>query len=69
MQYLLDNGVATRPGTHAIHMLSYYKKKYDYKKSDFPNARDCNNNAMALPLHNKMKKTDYDRVIKLLKSI
>ena len=29
-------------------------------KKYFPNARDCNNNAMALPLHNKMKKTDYD---------
>jgi len=69
MQYLFSNGVSTRPGTHAIHMLSYYKKKYRYKANDYPNAKKCNNDAMALPLHNKMVKSDYDKIINLINNL
>ena len=36
---------------------------------DFPAARDCNNFTMAIPLHNKMIKDDYDYVIAKLKDI
>ena len=37
-------GISTRPATHAVHMLSYYKNKYDIRPTDFPNAyisNDC----------------------------
>jgi perosamine synthetase len=69
MMILKENGIATRPGTQAIHMLSFYKNKYNIKESDFPNARDCFYHSMAIPMHNEMKKDDYDLIIQILRAI
>lgn len=62
-------GVATRPGTHAIHMLGYYRERYNIKPEDFPGAKDCENNTMAIPLHNRMSEDDYAYVIQCIRSI
>jgi len=67
MEKLQELGVSTRPGTHAIHMLSLYKNRFNIKPEDFPNARDCDKNTMAIPLHNRMTKEDYDYVVACLK--
>ena len=69
MEFLNKQGVSTRPGTHAIHMLNYYKRKYDFTDEMFPNARDCANNTMAIPLHNKMSIDDYQYVVDCLREI
>jgi len=69
MEYLQINGVSTRPGTHAIHMLNYYKEKYHFADEDFPAARDANNFSMAIPLHNRMTKEDYLYIIKIIREI
>lgn len=66
MSQLQEMGIATRPGTHAVHMLSFYKEKYDLTPDDYPAAKDCNDNSMAIPLHNKMQKDDFDYIIKAL---
>ena len=62
-------GVATRPGTHAVHMLGYYRDRYGLKPDDFPAARDCERNTMAIPLHNKMSDDDYVYVAQCIKSL
>lgn len=62
-------GVATRPGTHAIHMLGYYRRMLDLKDDDFPAARDCERNTMAIPLHNRMNEEDYAYVVDCIKNI
>ncbi|MFC3712428.1 DegT/DnrJ/EryC1/StrS family aminotransferase [Sphingoaurantiacus capsulatus] len=69
MEYLKERGIATRPGTHAVHMLNLYREKYDLQDADFPGARDCDANTMAIPLHNRMTKEDYDYVVDALLSI
>jgi dTDP-4-amino-4,6-dideoxygalactose transaminase len=69
MEILQQNGISTRPGTHAVHMLAYYKEKYGLKPEDFPGAMAANNYSMAIPLHNKMVKEDYEYVVMKLKSI
>ena len=38
MEKLQQEGISTRPGTHAIHMLNYYSEKYSIKPGDFPGA-------------------------------
>ena len=68
MEKLQDMGISTRPGTHAVHMLSVYKEKFGLKPNDFPGARDCDANTMAIPLHNKMVKEDYAYVVNALRS-
>jgi len=68
MEKLQQAGIATRPGTHAVHMLGYYTEHYNIKADDFPCARDCDQNTMAIPLHNNMKKEDYQYIVHMLKS-
>ena len=69
MEYLQRKGVSTRPGTHAVHMLGLYKDKYGIGEDDYPAARDCNDNTMAIPLHNKMVAEDYEHVVRCLKQL
>jgi dTDP-4-amino-4,6-dideoxygalactose transaminase len=55
---LYKNGISTRPATHAIHMLSYYKKKYNFKKNDFFNSRVANDCSVSLPIYYGMRVND-----------
>ncbi len=63
MERLQSKGVSTRPGTHAVHMLGYYRERFGLKIDDYPGARDCDANTMAIPLHNRMSEEDYEYVV------
>jgi dTDP-4-amino-4,6-dideoxygalactose transaminase len=69
MARLHAQGIATRPGTHAVHMLGYYRDRFGLSADDFPGARDCQANTMAIPLHNRMDGDDYARVVASLKEL
>ncbi|WP_057882126.1 DegT/DnrJ/EryC1/StrS family aminotransferase [Tsuneonella troitsensis] len=69
MDRLKELGVATRPGTHAVHMLGYYRENFGTHPDQFPGARDSDANSMAIPLHNRMGSDDYDYVVEALHSI
>ena len=69
MEKLQQQGISTRPGTHAVHMLGFYSQKYDLKPNDYPGARDANNNSMSIPLHNRMTVDDYKYVVRILKTL
>jgi dTDP-4-amino-4,6-dideoxygalactose transaminase len=69
MEQLQAQGISTRPGTHAVHMLAYYRNKYNLKPSDYPGAQLANDCSMAIPLHNRMSAEDYRYVIDALKAI
>lgn len=69
MDRLQQKGIATRPGTHAVHMLGYYRDRFDLKAEDYPGARDCDANTMAIPLHNRMTADDYAHVVSTLKGL
>jgi dTDP-4-amino-4,6-dideoxygalactose transaminase len=62
-------GVATRPGTHAVHALGYYRERFGYNIDDLPGARDCERNTMAIPLHNRMTESDYSYVVDCIRTI
>lgn len=63
MDKLFKAGVSTRPATHAVHMLSYYKQKYKLQPIDFPNAWLANDCSVSLPLFHGMKDYEQDHVI------
>ena len=69
MEHLQQTGISTRPGTHAIHMLGYYRERYGFRPDDFAGARDCNDNTMAIPLHNRMTAEDYAYVVAALLAV
>jgi len=69
MERLQQRGIATRPGTHAVHMLGYYRTRLGLKADDLPASRDCDVNTMAIPLHNRMTAEDYAYVVDSIRSI
>ncbi len=69
MELLQQQGISTRPGTHAVHMLGAYARRFGIKPSDFPSACAADQYSMAIPLHNKMVKEDFDYIIHALKSL
>ena len=64
MEYLEANGISTRPATHAVHMLSYYRKKYDISAIDYPNAYLANESSISFPLFNGLTTKEQDYIIK-----
>lgn len=69
MEQLQARRIGTRPGTHAVHMLGYYSERFDLKASDYPGARDCEANSLAIPLHNRMTEADYVSVADALHQV
>lgn len=63
MEVLQQNGISTRPATHAVHMLGYYRDKYGLMPVDFPNAWAANDCSISLPLFHGMSESDQDFVI------
>ncbi len=63
MDRLQQLGISTRPATHAVHMLSFYRDKYSFKPEDFPNAFTANDCSISLPLFHGMKPEEQDYVI------
>ena len=69
MELLQQQGISTRPGTHAIHMLNFYKEKFNIQPSDYPGAQAANNYSMSIPLHNRMVAEDFDYVVSVIKAL
>jgi perosamine synthetase len=69
MEYLQQQGISTRPGTHAVHMLGYYAEKYNIKPMDYPGAFAANEYSMSIPLHNKMEEDDFHYIVSKLQQI
>ena len=63
MDSLQGNGISTRPATHAVHILSYYKEKYHSVPESFLNAFIADQCSISLPLFNGMKEVEQEFVI------
>jgi perosamine synthetase len=63
MDQLQQVGISTRPATHAVHMLTFYREKYGLKPEDFPNAYAANDCSISLPLFHGMTEAEQSFVI------
>jgi dTDP-4-amino-4,6-dideoxygalactose transaminase len=63
MSALAARNIETRPGTHAVHRLGFYARKYGYKPEDFPNAVLGEDTTITLPLFPGMTDEQQDEVI------
>ena len=50
MDLMSARDIQTRPGTHAVHRLGYYAKKYDLCPEQFPNASAAEDTTITLPI-------------------
>ena len=62
MKQLARFNIETRPGTHAVHTLGYYKNRYHIKPEGFSNTYSAFLKSIALPLHNHMTPKDINYV-------
>jgi perosamine synthetase len=63
MDRLQKAGISTRPATHAVHMLTFYKNKYQLQPEDLPQAFAANDCSISLPLFHGMTQAEQDHVI------
>ena len=69
MDKLFSKGISTRPGTHAVHMLHYYKERYNILPQMFFNAYAAYFCSIALPLYNGMTEQEQNYVIESITEI
>jgi len=69
MAELEDKGVATRQGTHAVHLLDYYKKRFNIKKTDCPKSYLADQLSISLPLYPQMTEEEWNYVVDALKNV
>ncbi|PIR93155.1 polysaccharide biosynthesis protein [Candidatus Falkowbacteria bacterium CG10_big_fil_rev_8_21_14_0_10_43_10] len=61
-------GIATKPYLPPIHLFDFYKKRFNYKKGDFPIAEDVGSRSLALPIYIGLKEKDIKYIVnKLIK--
>ena len=63
MESLQSKGISTRPATHAVHMLTYYREKYQIDCKDFSNSLLANETSISFPFFNGMKPEEYSYII------
>lgn len=63
MDDLLLHDIQTRPGTHAVHRLGYYAKKYAIAADRFPNACLAEDTTITLPIFPGMTAAQQDFVV------
>lgn len=63
MDQLQKVGISTRPATHAVHMLTFYREKYGLQPADMPNAYAANDCSISLPLFHGMTDAEQAYVI------
>lgn len=68
MEYLLENGISTRPGTHSVHLLEYYKNKYNVKNTDFMNSFIADKCSISLPLFPGLMPEEIEFIVDKIKS-
>ncbi|MBC9877519.1 DegT/DnrJ/EryC1/StrS family aminotransferase [Bradyrhizobium sp. INPA01-394B] len=66
MAAMAERRIQTRPGTHAVPALGYYREKYGIDPGQFPNAVRAEDTTITLPLFPGMKMSDIDLVVETL---
>lgn len=65
IRLLQEQGISTRPGTHAVHELSLYRQE----EASCPNASLCARHSLAIPFYNGLCREDCDRVVSAIMSL
>jgi dTDP-4-amino-4,6-dideoxygalactose transaminase len=68
MAALEEDGIATRPGTHAAFAQGYYARKYELHPRDYPGAYLADRLSLALPLYPDMTDDDLAYVADRLRA-
>ena len=65
MAAMEDHGIQVRQGTHAVHTLGYYARKYGLRPEDFPNSLLADRLSITLPLFPGITAEQQERAVGL----
>ena len=65
---LEERGVSTRQGTHAVHTLTYYARRFGLHAHDYPGAHMAEGLSLTLPLYPTMTEAEQDYVVEQLRA-
>jgi len=66
---LQQNGVGVAVNFRAIHLLTYFRETFGYKRGDFPNAEAIGDKTITIPFYPSMTGEQADYVIKTVKEL
>jgi UDP-4-amino-4,6-dideoxy-N-acetyl-beta-L-altrosamine transaminase len=66
--HLAENGIRLQVHYLPVHLHPYYKKRFDYKRGDFPEAESFYEEAISLPIFPSMENSDVERVVDCIKN-
>lgn len=69
IQKMHEFGIGTSVHFIPLHLHSYYKNKFGYKKGDYPNAEYIGERTVSIPLTPSLTKSEVERIIKTIKKI
>ncbi|CAD6516784.1 conserved hypothetical protein [metagenome] len=69
MNSLIHENIGTGIHYKSLHLHQYYKNRFKFKKSDFPNAAYISDRTLSLPFSTKLSDNDIADVVKALKKI
>lgn len=69
MLALAAQDIQTRPGTHAVHRLGFYRNKYNFHSEDFPVAAMCEDQSITLPIFPGITIDDQKKVVQIIKQV
>ena len=67
-KYLKENGIMSQVHYIPIHLQPFYKKEFGYREGDFTVAENYYKKALSLPLYPKLKFSDQEKIISIIKS-
>ena len=67
LAHMEKRGVSVRQGTHAVHTLGYYQRKYGLRDEDFPVSFMADRLSITLPLYVGIGMEEQERVISTLR--
>jgi dTDP-4-amino-4,6-dideoxygalactose transaminase len=69
MARLEERGISVRQGTHAVHSLGYYKKKYRLQDKGCLNSYIADRLSVTLPLYAQMPYEEFTYIISTIKEV
>jgi dTDP-4-amino-4,6-dideoxygalactose transaminase len=69
MNSLQRENIGTGVHFTSLHLLSFYRDRFGYKRGDFPNAEFISDRTLSLPLSSALHENDIDDVIKAVQKV
>jgi len=66
---LQEKGIGVAVNYRAIHLLTYYRQRYGYKRGMFPVAENIGDSTITLPLYHKLKNEEVRYIIQAVKEV